>query len=154
LVVGDSAEAGVSQQDYRSFTGPSGPGRASGPGVLRVSCPVDDRCSVVEVGSSRRLWSCCPLSRRCRVSSLYRSRAIVLDETVKVTARSWWRVPVGGEVWWWCSGVPEFFCRWGSGEIPVGLSDPDAVPLSSGTIPSWRASWEASIYFTPSRGKP
>jgi hypothetical protein len=82
------------------------------------------------------------------------SCAIVLEETVMVAARSWWRVPVGGEDWWWCSGALEFFLWRGSGEISVGLSDPDVVPLSSGTIPSWRASWEASAYFTPSQGKP
>jgi hypothetical protein len=29
-----------------------------------------------------------------------------------------------------------------------GLFDPDAVPLSSGTIPSWKASWVASVCFT------
>jgi hypothetical protein len=85
----------VSQQDYRSFTGPSGPGRASRPGVLRVFCPVDDRCSVVEVGSSCPAVELLSPIRRCRVSSLYRSCVIVLDETVKVTARSWWCVPVG-----------------------------------------------------------
>jgi hypothetical protein len=72
----------------------------------------------------------------CRVSSPYRPRAIVLEETVMVAARSWWRVLVGGEDWWWCFGALEFFCSWGSGEIYVGLSDPDAVSLLSGTIPS------------------
>jgi hypothetical protein len=73
---------------------------------------------------------------------------------VMVAARSWWRVPVGDEDWRWCFGAFEFFCGQGSEEISVGLSDPDAVPLSCGTIPSWRASWEASVYFTLSRGKP
>jgi hypothetical protein len=76
------------------------------------------------------------------------------QETVMVATRSWWRMLVGGEDWWWCSGAPEFFCGRGSGEIPVDMSDPDAVPLLSGTIPRWRASWEASVYFTLSRGKP
>jgi hypothetical protein len=46
-----------------------------------------------------------------------------------VTTRLWWRVLVGGEAWWWCSIVLEFFCGQELGEIPVGLSEPDAVPL-------------------------
>jgi hypothetical protein len=43
---------------------------------------------------------------------------------------------VGGEAWWWRPFVSEFFCGRGSGEISVDVSDPDAVPLLSGVIPS------------------
>ena len=44
-----------------------------------------------------------------------------------------------------CSRV---FLWAGAGEIPVSWSDPDAMPPSSGTIPSWRASWESPVYYT------
>ena len=47
-----------------------------------------------------------------------------------------------------CAG---FFLWTGAGEIPVSGSDPDAVPPSSGTIPSWRASWNptSTILYVP-----
>jgi hypothetical protein len=90
----------------------------------------------------------------CRVPPPYRPCVIGLEETGMMTVRPWWRLLVGGEAWWWCSFAAEFFCGLGSGEILVGLSEPNTVPLSRGTIPSWRALWEASVYFTPSRGGP
>jgi hypothetical protein len=47
--------------------------------------------------------------------------------------------------------VPGFFLWSGAGEIPVSLVDPDAVPPSCGTIPSWRASWESltTVLYVP-----
>ena len=52
--------------------------------------------------------------------------------------RSWVVVLVGSRVFLWT----------GAGEIPVSWSDPDAVPPSCGTIPSWRALWESPVYYT------
>jgi hypothetical protein len=77
--------------------------------VSPVLCPVDDRSSVVEVGSSCRLRSCCPLSQRCRVPPPYRPCAIGLEEMGMLTSRPWWGLHVGGEAWWWHSFASELF---------------------------------------------
>jgi hypothetical protein len=98
-----------------------------------VLYPVDDRRSWVEVGSSRAA-----------------AELLSLVLTVSCTTT----LHAMHEAWWWRSFAPEFFCGRGSGEISVGWSDPDVGPLSSCTISSWRASWEAPVYFTLSRVKP
>jgi hypothetical protein len=65
------------------------------PGVSLLLCPVDDRRSVVEVGSSRTAAVPCTHD----VVPPYRTRAIVFEETMMITTRPWWRVLVGGEAW-------------------------------------------------------
>jgi hypothetical protein len=100
----------VLQQSCRGFTGLSGPGRAS----VGLVCPW---CSVRSMTAAWRwrwappaqLRSCCPLSRRCRVPPPYRPCAIGLEEMGMLNTRSWWRLQVGGEAWWWHSFASELF---------------------------------------------
>ena len=136
------------QQGGRSFTGTSRPGRAS----RGLVC---SGCSVRTMTASRRwrrvphAWfrDCCPSPQQVCLPPVSRPYASVSKRLMMATTRSWWRTLVGAEAGWWCSLVPEFFVD-GAGEIPVSWSDPDAVPPSSGTIPSWRASWEFPIHCT------
>jgi hypothetical protein len=94
------------QQSCQRFMGPSGPGRAS----MGLVCGSTTAAQWWRWIPPAWLRICYPLSRRCRVSPPYRPRAIILEETVMVTTRPWWRVPVVDEPWWWCSGATRFFC--------------------------------------------
>jgi hypothetical protein len=51
-----------------------------------------------------------------------------------VTTRPWWRVLVGGEAWWWCAVVPEFFLWAGVGRNPCRLVRPGRGAAIGGTI--------------------
>jgi hypothetical protein len=106
----DGGAVCVLQHGSQGFTGLFGLGWAS----LGLVCSDSSVRSMTAVRRWRwvpqaRLKCCCSVSGRCRVPPSYRSRASGLEETVMGTIRPWWRVLVGGEVWWWCSVAPRFF---------------------------------------------